>query len=82
MVGPMNLELLKQDLRVLLVQTFLCVVLVTFAGSYLIPFEIALRNPFVFFAVLGNVLYYYYKKHQRSVYRLRVGWTVRGNDIE
>ena len=75
----MSLELLKQDVLALLGPTIVCVLLVTFAGSYLIPLEIALRNPVVFFGVLGNVLYYYYKKHQRRVFRLRYGWTVRGN---
>ena len=75
----MSLALLKQDLRTLIPQTLACVGLVCLVGSYLMPLEIAFRSPVVFFGVLGNVVYHYYKKKQRRVERLRIGWTVRGN---
>ena len=77
-----NTIFLKQDLQPLVTRTAAVVIFVILFGGYLLPIEIALRNPIVFVAVLSRVVHHYYKKYQRLNYRLTKGWTVRGNVTE
>ena len=74
-----NIPILKQDLQTLVIRTVAVVIFVIVFGGFLIPIEIALRNPNVFFAIVAQTVYYYFTKWKRSVTRLKLGWTVRGN---
>ena len=68
------------DFKYLVPRTIILLAVGLALGSITYPLDRLLSNPVVFFAILAQTAYYYFTKWKRSVTRLKLGWTVRGND--